>query len=162
MIELYRRNIWHDAKTVNMIATALFSKTTKVEQYIPMLTVHKSALSACHIMHMQLFDILPGNGGRVEVLLGLERGISRQWRWGQWPREAKGASTLTLYISYIYSRTVERSKNRLFCVVCVESRRQVRQGADTSQSRSEEEQKERAPSTASPASAQCKMWCTFN
>ena len=30
MIELYRRNIWHDAKTVNMIASALFSKTTKV------------------------------------------------------------------------------------------------------------------------------------
>ena len=30
MVELYRRNIWHDAKTVNVITTALFSKVTKV------------------------------------------------------------------------------------------------------------------------------------
>jgi len=30
MIELYRKNIWNDAKTVNVIATACFSKITKV------------------------------------------------------------------------------------------------------------------------------------
>ncbi|XP_060554213.1 protein SDA1 homolog [Ruditapes philippinarum] len=30
MIELYRRNIWKDAKTVNVITTACFSKVTKV------------------------------------------------------------------------------------------------------------------------------------
>ncbi|ELT88157.1 hypothetical protein CAPTEDRAFT_6413 [Capitella teleta] len=30
MIELYRRNIWKDAKTVNVIVTALFSKVTKI------------------------------------------------------------------------------------------------------------------------------------
>lgn len=30
MIELYRRNVWNDAKTVNVIATACFSKVTKV------------------------------------------------------------------------------------------------------------------------------------
>ncbi|KAH9513945.1 Protein SDA1 [Bulinus truncatus] len=30
MIELYRRNIWNDSKTVNVIATACFSKITKV------------------------------------------------------------------------------------------------------------------------------------
>ncbi|GFR89647.1 protein SDA1 homolog [Elysia marginata] len=30
MIELYKRNIWNDAKTVNVIATACFSKITKV------------------------------------------------------------------------------------------------------------------------------------
>jgi len=30
MIELYRKNIWNDAKTVNVIATACFSKVTKV------------------------------------------------------------------------------------------------------------------------------------
>ncbi|KAK2165091.1 hypothetical protein LSH36_55g08041 [Paralvinella palmiformis] len=32
MIELYRRNIWHDAKTVNVIITALFSKVTKANK----------------------------------------------------------------------------------------------------------------------------------
>jgi len=31
MIELYRRNIWNDAKTVNVIKEALFSKFTKVQ-----------------------------------------------------------------------------------------------------------------------------------
>uniref|UniRef100_K1RH89 Protein SDA1 n=1 Tax=Magallana gigas TaxID=29159 RepID=K1RH89_MAGGI len=31
MIELYRRNIWNDAKTVNVIATGCFSKVTKDE-----------------------------------------------------------------------------------------------------------------------------------
>lgn len=30
MIELYRKKIWDDAKTVNVIATACFSKCTKV------------------------------------------------------------------------------------------------------------------------------------
>jgi len=30
MIELYRRNIWNDAKTVNVIKEALFSKFIKV------------------------------------------------------------------------------------------------------------------------------------
>ena len=30
MIELYRRNIWNNAKTVNVITTALFLKDTKV------------------------------------------------------------------------------------------------------------------------------------
>ncbi|XP_060567917.1 protein SDA1 homolog [Ruditapes philippinarum] len=30
MIELYRRNIWKDAKTVNVITTACFSKVTKI------------------------------------------------------------------------------------------------------------------------------------
>ncbi|XP_053317627.1 protein SDA1 homolog [Spea bombifrons] len=30
MIELYRRNIWNDAKTVNVIATVCFSKVTKI------------------------------------------------------------------------------------------------------------------------------------
>ena len=30
MIELYKRNIWNDAKTVNVITTACFSKVTKV------------------------------------------------------------------------------------------------------------------------------------
>lgn len=30
MIELYRRNIWNDAKTVNAISTGIFSKNTKV------------------------------------------------------------------------------------------------------------------------------------
>ena len=32
MIDLYERNIWHDAKTVNVIATALFSKVAKVSR----------------------------------------------------------------------------------------------------------------------------------
>lgn len=30
MIELYRKNIWNDQKTVNVIATACLTKTTKV------------------------------------------------------------------------------------------------------------------------------------
>lgn len=30
MIELYRKNVWNDAKTVNVIATGCFSKITKV------------------------------------------------------------------------------------------------------------------------------------
>ncbi|KAE8630963.1 hypothetical protein XENTR_v10001031 [Xenopus tropicalis] len=30
MIELYRRNIWNDAKTVNVISTSCFSKVTKI------------------------------------------------------------------------------------------------------------------------------------
>lgn len=30
MIELYRRNVWRDAKTVNVITTACFSKVTKI------------------------------------------------------------------------------------------------------------------------------------
>ncbi|XP_066902618.1 protein SDA1 homolog [Halyomorpha halys] len=30
MMELYKKNVWHDAKTVNVIATACFSKITKV------------------------------------------------------------------------------------------------------------------------------------
>ncbi|XP_025088125.1 protein SDA1 homolog [Pomacea canaliculata] len=30
MIELYRRNVWNDAKTVNVIVTACFSKVTKI------------------------------------------------------------------------------------------------------------------------------------
>ncbi|XP_077050296.1 protein SDA1 homolog [Siphateles boraxobius] len=30
MVELYRRNIWNDAKTVNVITTACFSKVTKI------------------------------------------------------------------------------------------------------------------------------------
>jgi protein SDA1 len=30
MIDLYRKNIWNDAKTVNIIASTCFSKTTKV------------------------------------------------------------------------------------------------------------------------------------
>lgn len=36
MIELYKKNIWNDAKTVNVIATGCFSKITKVrlEKYI--------------------------------------------------------------------------------------------------------------------------------
>lgn len=32
MIELYRRNVWNDAKTVNVIVTACFSKVTKVRK----------------------------------------------------------------------------------------------------------------------------------
>ncbi|KAJ7327227.1 hypothetical protein JRQ81_016986 [Phrynocephalus forsythii] len=31
MVELYRRNIWNDAKTVNVITTACFSKVTKIQ-----------------------------------------------------------------------------------------------------------------------------------
>ena len=30
MVELYRKNIWNDAKTVNVITTACFSPVTKV------------------------------------------------------------------------------------------------------------------------------------
>lgn len=30
MIELYKRNVWHDVKTVNVISTALFNKVTKI------------------------------------------------------------------------------------------------------------------------------------
>lgn len=30
MIELYNKNIWNDAKTVNVLATGCFTKTTKV------------------------------------------------------------------------------------------------------------------------------------
>lgn len=30
MVELYKKNIWNDQKTVNVIATACLSKTTKV------------------------------------------------------------------------------------------------------------------------------------
>lgn len=30
MIELYKKNVWNDAKTVNVIATACFSRFTKV------------------------------------------------------------------------------------------------------------------------------------
>lgn len=33
MIELYKKNIWNDAKTVNVIATGCFSKVTKVISY---------------------------------------------------------------------------------------------------------------------------------
>jgi hypothetical protein len=32
MIELYKKNVWNDAKTVNVIATACFSKFTKVSE----------------------------------------------------------------------------------------------------------------------------------
>ena len=30
MIDLYKKGVWNDQKTVNVITTALFSKTTKV------------------------------------------------------------------------------------------------------------------------------------
>jgi hypothetical protein len=30
MIELYKKNVWNDVKTVNVIATACFSRFTKV------------------------------------------------------------------------------------------------------------------------------------
>ncbi|XP_073980314.1 SDA1 domain containing protein Mys45A isoform X1 [Rhodnius prolixus] len=30
MVELYKKNVWRDAKTVNVIATAMFSKVTKI------------------------------------------------------------------------------------------------------------------------------------
>lgn len=30
MVELYKRNIWNDTKTVNVISTALFNKTAKI------------------------------------------------------------------------------------------------------------------------------------
>ena len=30
MVELYRRNVWNDAKTVNVVTTACFSPVTKV------------------------------------------------------------------------------------------------------------------------------------
>lgn len=30
MIELYKKNVWNDAKTVNVISTGCFSKITKV------------------------------------------------------------------------------------------------------------------------------------
>lgn len=30
MIDLYKKNIWNDSKTVNVIATACVSRTTKV------------------------------------------------------------------------------------------------------------------------------------
>ena len=30
MVELYRKNIWNDAKTVNVLTTACFSSVTKV------------------------------------------------------------------------------------------------------------------------------------
>ena len=30
MVELYRKNVWNDAKTVNVITTACFSTVTKV------------------------------------------------------------------------------------------------------------------------------------
>jgi len=33
MIELYRKNVWHDAKTVNAIATTCFSKSAKVSSW---------------------------------------------------------------------------------------------------------------------------------
>jgi hypothetical protein len=32
MIELYKKNIWNDAKTVNVVASACFSKFTKVSK----------------------------------------------------------------------------------------------------------------------------------
>ena len=31
MIDLYKRNVWKDAKTVNVVVTACFSKVTKVK-----------------------------------------------------------------------------------------------------------------------------------
>ena len=49
MVELYRKNIWNDAKTVNVLTTACFSSVTKVSvtlkvagnsfQYFPRLAV---------------------------------------------------------------------------------------------------------------------------
>jgi hypothetical protein len=43
MIELYKKNVWNDAKTVNVIATAFFSKFTKVsEQFCFSQTVSNS------------------------------------------------------------------------------------------------------------------------
>ena len=30
MVELYRKNVWNDAKTVNVLTTACFSSVTKV------------------------------------------------------------------------------------------------------------------------------------
>lgn len=37
MIELYRKNVWHDAKTVNVITTACFSPVAKVISKIYMM-----------------------------------------------------------------------------------------------------------------------------
>lgn len=34
MIELYKKNIWNDAKTVNVISTACFSKINKVTELV--------------------------------------------------------------------------------------------------------------------------------
>lgn len=34
MIELYKKNVWNDAKTVNVIATGCFSKHTKVTRFL--------------------------------------------------------------------------------------------------------------------------------
>ncbi len=34
MIDLYKKNIWNDQKTVNVIATACVCKTTKVSSHL--------------------------------------------------------------------------------------------------------------------------------
>lgn len=57
MIELYKKNIWNDAKTVNVIATACFSKVTKV-----------SKIQFC-CMHSKKYSFL-GNGCCFEILFG--------------------------------------------------------------------------------------------
>lgn len=53
MIELYKRNIWADEKTVNMIASACFSKITKV-----MVAAMKFFLGELQCLRSCLFGIL--------------------------------------------------------------------------------------------------------
>ena len=53
MIELYKRNIWNDAKTVNVITTACFSKVTKVE----FLSVLSDSVLTCLSLNMNINTI---------------------------------------------------------------------------------------------------------
>ena len=52
MIELYKKNIWNDAKTVNVISTACFSKVAKVS--IAWLLLHKQ-VSMCQVKFFILY-----------------------------------------------------------------------------------------------------------
>lgn len=57
MIELYKKNVWNDAKTVNVIATGCFSKVTKVNTiYYPFLSF-QTCITASFFLFLQYCHI---------------------------------------------------------------------------------------------------------
>lgn len=64
MIELYKKNIWNDAKTVNVIAVACFSKIVKVKKK----TIFIVKTKCQNIKALQV--ILLGHGSSFKFFFG--------------------------------------------------------------------------------------------
>jgi len=61
MIELYRRNIWKDAKTVNVITLACFSKVTKVCFHCLLIKLSMFYICLCFYFKKLVFSYIKQN-----------------------------------------------------------------------------------------------------